>query len=67
MGYYQRFFKDVTKTLEPFNDLLKGSDKAKKRKITWLDVHKQAVTEIKEALKSAENLNHDDKYLLLTV
>ena len=35
VGYYQRFHKDVAKTLGPLNHLLRGAGKAKKRKITW--------------------------------
>ena len=62
-GYYRRFLKDVAKTLRPLNDLLKGSDKAKNRNLTWLDEHEQAFTELKETLQSAENLNHDNRSL----
>ena len=59
-GLYRRFLKDSAKTLGPLNSLIKGSDKAKNRKIIWLDEHEQAFTK-KEALKSGENLNDEDK------
>ena len=49
---YKRFLKDVAKTLVPLNDLLRRAEqnKAKKRKITCLEEHAQAFTEINEAL-----------------
>ena len=48
VSYYRRFFKDSAKPLGPLKSLIKGSDKAKNQKITWLDEHEQAFTK-KEA------------------